>query len=126
LEHKIEHPEVLLFELKPSKGHFGGNKRWSGFEDTNGVAMSLHCNYRTMAAKANDKCSQDVIPTKAMKLSADEVKAYNAIIALDQEKKRARGKAELNGEEQGGATAAFHCITCGVCALWAEGGEQHE
>jgi hypothetical protein len=86
LEHKIEHPEVLLFELKPSKGHFGGSKRWSGFEDTDGVAMSLHCNYRTMAAKANDKCSQDVIPTKAMKLSADEVKAYNAIIALDQEK----------------------------------------
>jgi hypothetical protein len=87
--------------------------------------MSLHCNYRTMAAKVNDKCSKDVIPTKAMKLSADDVKAYNAIIALDQEKEM-RGKGELNGEEQGGAIAAFHCISCGVCAPWAEGGEQHE
>ena len=96
MEHKIEHPEVLLFELKPSKGHFGGNKRWSGFEDTDGVAMSLHCNYRTMAAKVNGKCSQDVTPTKAMKLSADEVKAYNAIIALDQEeKKKGEGKSGI-------------------------------
>ena len=34
------------------------------------------------AAKGNDNCSQDVIPAKAMKLSADDVKAYNEIIAL--------------------------------------------
>ena len=36
-----------------------------------------------MAAKGNDNCAQDVIPAKAMELSADDVKAYDEISALD-------------------------------------------
>ena len=51
--------------------------------DTDGVAMTLHCSHRTQAGIGKDKCSQDVIPAKAMKLSAEDVKAYNEIIALD-------------------------------------------
>ena len=52
-------------------------------EDTDDVATILHCNHRTRAANGKDNCSQDVIPAKAMKLSAEDVKAYDEILAPD-------------------------------------------
>ena len=42
---KREHLEALLFERKQHKRQFGGNKQWSGFIDTDGVAMVLHCKH---------------------------------------------------------------------------------
>jgi hypothetical protein len=45
--------------------------------------MIFHCNHRTRAANGNHTCSQDVMPAKAMKLSADDVKAKEEIIVLD-------------------------------------------
>ena len=43
---KCGHFEALLRERKPSKRQFGDTKQWSGFIDTDGVAMVLHCNHR--------------------------------------------------------------------------------
>ena len=51
--------------------------------DTDGVATILHCNHRTQPANRNNTCSQDVIPAKAMKLSVDDMKACEEIVALD-------------------------------------------
>jgi hypothetical protein len=80
---RIEHLEALLFGRKPNKLHFGSNKQWGGFNDTYCIAMNFHCNRRTQAAIGNHTCSQGAIPGKAMKLSADDVKAHDEIIALD-------------------------------------------
>jgi hypothetical protein len=38
---RTEHLEAVLFEGKPHRRHFGGNKQWSRFIDTDGVAMTI-------------------------------------------------------------------------------------
>jgi hypothetical protein len=53
----VELTEALLFEWNPNKLHFGSNKQWRGFKDTDGVAMILHCIHRSQAANGNHTCS---------------------------------------------------------------------
>jgi hypothetical protein len=72
------------------EGQQGDNKQQNGLEDTDGVAMIFHCNHRTRAANGNHTCSQDVMPAKAMKLSADDVKAQEEIIVLGPEERLQR------------------------------------
>ena len=50
--------------------------------DIDGVAVIFHYKNCTQAAKGNDKCSQDIFPAEATKLSADDVKAYDEIIVM--------------------------------------------
>jgi hypothetical protein len=54
---RVEHLEALLFERKPNKLHSGSNQQWSGFKDTDGVAIVFHCSHRTQAAKGKANCS---------------------------------------------------------------------
>ena len=57
---RVEHLEALLFERRRNKRHFGDSMQWSRFVDTDGAAMTFHCNHRNQAAKRNDSCFQDV------------------------------------------------------------------
>ena len=80
---RVEHLEALLFEMKPStQRHFGGNKQWSGFLDTEGVSPVLHCNHRTKHL-GNDDCSEELIPAKAMHLTDEEVKKFDEVLAIN-------------------------------------------
>jgi len=82
-EMRVEHLEVLLFERKPStQRHFGGNKQWSGFLDTESVSLVLHCNHRTKHL-GNDDCSEELIPAKAMHLTDEEVKKFGEVLAIN-------------------------------------------
>ena len=69
------------------KKDFGGNKQWGGFIDPDGVAMVLQCNHRVKAEKGNDNCSDDIVPAKAMKLLAEELKAYDEFVPGDPDKR---------------------------------------
>ena len=44
--------------------------------------MVLHCNHQVKEDRGNE-CSKEIIPAKAMELSAKRVNAYNEIIAID-------------------------------------------
>ena len=69
------------------KKDFGGNKQWGGFIDPDSVAMVLQCNHRVKAEKGNDNCSDDIVPAKAMKLLAEELKAYDEFVPGDPDKR---------------------------------------
>ena len=82
-EMRVEHLEALLFEMKPStQQHFRGIKQWSGFLDTDGGCMVLHCNYRTKQPGSED-CSKGLIPAKAVHLTKEEVKKFDEVLAID-------------------------------------------
>jgi hypothetical protein len=69
----VEHLEALLFVSKSAtQRHFGSNKQWSGFLDSDGLCTVLHCKYITKASK--DNCSEGLIPAMAMQMSDKEVK----------------------------------------------------
>ena len=82
-EMRVEHLEALLFEMKPStQRHFGGNKQWSGFLDTESVSLVLHCNHRTKQPGSDD-CSEGLIPAKAVHLTEEEVRKFDEVPAVD-------------------------------------------
>ena len=82
-EMRVEHLEALLFEMKPStQRHFGGNKQWSGFLDTEGVSLVLHCNHGTKQPGSDD-CSEGLIPAKAVHLTEEEVRKFDEVSAVD-------------------------------------------
>ena len=82
-EMRVEHLEALLFEMKPStQRHFGGNKQWSGFLDTESVSLVLHCNHRTKQPGSDD-CSEGLTPAKAVHLTEEEVRKFDEVPAVD-------------------------------------------
>jgi hypothetical protein len=73
---RAEDLEELVFERKSStQRHFGGNKQWSGFLDTDGGWMMLHCNHRTKQP-GNDDCCEGLISEKAVHLTDEEVRKF--------------------------------------------------
>jgi len=71
----VTHLEALLFERKPAtQRYFGGNKQGSGFLDSDGLCMVLHCSHRRKASEDNDSCSEGLIPARAMQRNDKEVK----------------------------------------------------
>ena len=71
----MEHIEPLLLERKAAtQRHFGGDKQWSGFVNSEGLCMVLHCSHRMIASKDNDSCSEGLIPATAMHMSDKEMK----------------------------------------------------